>query len=160
MRDSRVTVWTNPTVISTNAATNGPTIDLLSYGYVGDHLYGTSLYGAGVEIIAGAVVAGSDTDGFTLTWKWQVSADGSTWVEGGHIGVIGWDDTPGYTKDGTITGTTLGLARAKLSTRLRTVKRYCRLVCTSADIEGSATVSVTAFLADGTNPYIDSGVIY
>lgn len=161
MRDSRVTAWNTTTFVSGTAATAGPTIDLLDgYTWTGSYAEGTSLYGVGVEIIAGSVSLGSDTDGFTLTWKWQVSDDNSTWVDGPTIGVIAYDDTNGFTKDGTLTGAALGLTRAKLSSRLRTTKRYARLYCTPSDIESTATVTTNAYISDGSHPFADSGRIY
>uniref|UniRef100_UPI002027BD9B hypothetical protein n=1 Tax=Caballeronia sp. ATUFL_F1_KS39 TaxID=2921766 RepID=UPI002027BD9B len=84
----------------------------------------------------------------------------------GVIGVLAYDEVNGWTVDGTLTGAGLGgvlatgLTRAKLSTRLRTNAPYCRLVCTPGDIEGTATVVTRAFLSDGTNTYLDNGVVY
>lgn len=162
MRDPSVNVW-NTTTISADGATNGPTIDLLE-DYVGDHQYGTSMYGLPVEILADDIVAGTDADGWTLTWKWQVAADdgaGSpdTWIDHTQIGVIATDSDIAFTKDGTITGDALGLDRAKLQTRLRTAKRFARLVCTAADVEGSSTVRTRAWLTDGTLCFADTAVI-
>lgn len=167
MRESRVPVWTATTFVNGTAATNGPTIDLLGdYTWVGGFRHGTSLHGVGVEIMASGAALGTDADGFTLTWKWQTSVDNSTWVDAGQIGVLAFDEVNGWTVDGTLTGAGLGgvlatgLTRAKLSTRLRTHAPYARLVCTPADIEGTGTVYTRAWLSDGTNPYLDNGVVY
>lgn len=168
MRDSRVPVWTQTTFVNGTAATNGPTISLLGdYTWTGNFRHGTSLYGVGVEILVSGAVIGTDADGFTLTWKWQTSPDDSTWTDAGTIGVIAYDETKGFTVDGTLTGAGLGgetiatgLTRAKMSSRLRTNMPYARLVCTPSDIEGTGTVVTRAFLSDGTHPYLDNAVIY
>ena len=143
----------------------GPDINLLDgYTYNGSYREGTSLYGIGAEIMVSGVTLGNDADGVTWTWKWQVAPDSSgsagTYVDAATIGVIAYDDTNFFTKDGTLTGAALGLTRAKLSSRLRTTKPWARLVCTSADIEGTFTCTVKAWLSDGTHPFADSGVIY
>lgn len=157
MRDASVSVWTTQT-ISSSTTTYGPTINLLE-DYVGDHLYGTGPYGLPVEIIADTISAGTEADGFTLTFSWQYSDDGNTWIDSTHIGVIAVNDNDVFSKDGTVTGDDLGLTRAKLQTRGRTAKQYARLKCVSADIEGSASVRVSAFLSTGTLPFADTGVI-
>lgn len=165
MRDARVSVWTNPSIVSNSVnSVTGPTIDLLGSGYVGDHKQGTELYGIGVEIINGAVT-GADADGFLLIWKWQVAPDSSgspgTWVDGMTIGTVAWDATKGWTKDGTLAGATLGLTRAKLQSRLRTAgNRFARLVVTGSDLsDNTASISLRAYLSDGTHPHADSGII-
>lgn len=171
MRDSRVSVWTATTFTSSTAATNGPTIDLLGdYTWNGNFRHGTSLHGVGVEIMASSAAIGNDADGFTLTWKWQtapsVAGVPGAWVDAGTIGVLAYDETNGWTVDGTLTGAGLGgtistgLTRAKLSTRLRTNAPYARLVCTPASVGGTASVLTRAFISDGTNPYLDNGVVY
>lgn len=158
MRDSRVTIL-NPTTISADGATNGANIDLLG-DYTGDHLYGTSEYGLGVEIILSDVVTGTG-DGFTVTFKWQVADDSSgapgTWIDNAQIGVVTLDTDGNVLKeDGT---TELGLTRAKLQTRLRTAKAWARIVATAAGITGGETCIVKAFLSDGTLCFADTGVI-
>lgn len=163
MRESRVNVW-NTTSHAADGATTGPTIDLLD-GYVGDYLYGTSLYGFPVEIIMDSVSMGTDVDGITATWKWQFAPDDGTgspgtWVDGPTIGVVAVASNGEFTKDGTLAGDKLvGLTRGKLQSRARTTKRFARLVCTIADLEGGATLRSRAFMTDGTLPYADTGVV-
>lgn len=165
MRDSRVTVF-NSTAMSTAVTTvTGPDINLLDgYTYTGSYAEGTSLYGIGVELMVSGVTLGTDADGVLFTFKWQVAPDSSgvagTYVDDATIGVIAYDETNLFTRDGTLTGTALGLTRAKLSSRLRTTKPWARIVCTSSDLEGTFVATVKGWLADGSHPFADSGRVY
>lgn len=165
MRDSRVDIFNTTTLSTSTTSVNGPGINLLDgYTYNENYAEGTSLYGVGAEIIMTEATLGTDADGVTFTWKWQVAPDNSgvagTYVDGPTIGVLAYDETNGWTKDGTLSGDPLGLARAKLSSRLRTTKPWARLVCTSSDLEGTFSVVANAYLSDGTHPFADSGRVY
>lgn len=158
MRDSRVSIWTNPTVISADGATNGPNIDLLG-DYHGTRKHGTSLYGLPFEVLVGSVNTGTG-DGFTLTVKTQVAPDNSgspgSWRDDEQVGVF-TIDTDGniLREDGS---TKLNLTRGKLSGRLRTHEPWGRIVVTAAGITGGETASVTAYVSDGTAVFND-GVV-
>lgn len=135
MYDTRVEVWNNDEgTVSADATTNGSTIDLLSE-YVGDHREGTGYYGVGVQIILAAITGNA----FSVTFKWQVSDDGSTWVDDQQIYTV--------TDITAAKGPTNGL---KLSTRLRTPRRYARIVRVVSGISGAdASFNQKAFVADG-----------
>lgn len=166
MRDSRVTLWANPSELSaTTTSVTGPTVDLLE-DIDGDYVFGSGDYGYGLgaEVMAYSAVLGTDADGFTLTWKWQFAPNNAgvagTWVDGPVIGVMAYDDVNGWTKDGLITGAALGLSRAKLKARGRAEgNRFARLVCTGGDLEGTVTVQTKAWVSDGSD-FINSGLIY
>lgn len=162
MRDSRVTVWTNPTSIAVGGTANGPDIQLTA-DYTGAYVNAVNPgYGLGVELMAHTVDEGDDTDGFTLAFKWQVAPDNAgvagTYVDWEPIGTIAYDitDTKGFTKDGTIAGADNGLSRSKIKARLKGVPNtyeWARIVVTSGDLEGTATVSVSGWLSDGTDSF-------
>lgn len=166
MRDSRVILWTNPSPMSASITTvTGPTVDLLE-GYNGSQVYGTSLYGFGAEIMVYGVVVGTDADGGIVTFKWQVAPDNGsgaagTFVDAETIGAIAYNAAGLFTIDGTVGGTAFPatLTRAKLKARLRTAKRFCRLVATGTDLEGTVALNTKAWLSDGTIAFGDSGVI-
>lgn len=165
MRDSRVTVWTNPTTLTNGSpAVNGPDIDLEG-DYTGDHLYGANpSYGLGVEIIFKSVVLGTDADGFTVAAKWQVAPNNGgvagAYVDWEPIGTVAYDEVNLWTKDGTLTGAALGLSRAKLKARLKgSPHRFARLVITATDLEGTGTVAVYAFVSDATDA-LNTGLTY
>jgi hypothetical protein len=157
MRDSRVTVFTNPSAIAVGGTVTGPTISLLA-DYVGDRKYGTSLYGFGVELMAKNLVIGTDADGATLVWKFQVSPDGTNWTDGDTIGTMAFSAAGLWTKDGTVAGATHTLVRSKLRGRLRTIQPYARIVCTSGDLEGTATINLYGWISDGTEAF-NTGVL-
>lgn len=160
MRDSRVQVWTNPTTISAGGTVNGPAIPL-GQDYVGLHKFSVNPdYGMGFEIMVYDVSPGNDTDGFTISFKFQVAPDSGgspgSYVDWEPIGVIAYDitDSKGFTKDGTIAGAALGLTRAKLKARLRGVPEtyeWGRIVAVSGDLEGTATAKIKAWLTDGSD---------
>ncbi len=153
MRDLRVNVW-NPVTVSADGTTYGPTIDLLA-DYVGDYIYGTGDYGIGVEMMAKNVVTGTG-DGFTLTWGWQHSTDGSSWDEYGEIGTMTIDTDGNFLK---ADGSVFALTRQKLKSRVVTARKYLRLKCVAAGISGGESADLSAFLADGTIDQLDSGVL-
>ena len=156
MRDSRVTVFNTTTVDSTTAV-DGPSINLLD-GRVGTTLYGTSLYGLGVEVILKNV---RGPGARTLDVWWQRSQDGTTWEDFIHVGRFQIDSSGQLLKeDGS---TPLGLDRAKLSTRLVTAMgKYARLRLVPSgtwDSVGPNDAVVDAYISDGTLPYADTGKI-
>lgn len=153
MRDLRVDVWTAVTV-NADGTTYGPTIDLLD-DYVGDHLYGTGEYGIGVWLMGKDVVTGTG-DGFTVTWKWQHSEDGSSWDDAGEIGVMTIDTDGNFT----IGARTSTLTRDILKSRKGTARGYLRLAATAAGITGGESIGLTGWLGDGTNGQYDDGVHY
>jgi len=84
MKDSRLTIWTDPTSHLTGSTTNtGPTMDLFGGSYpVGiSEPVGTATGGIGVEIIQTEV---SGTAQVTI-WTYEVSEDDVTWRAGGFI---------------------------------------------------------------------------
>jgi len=85
MKDSRLTIWTNPTTHATGTTSNtGPTFDLFdgSAPNAISEPTGTSIKGLGVEILQ---TTASGTAQVT-SWEYEISKDGSTWVNGGYIG--------------------------------------------------------------------------
>ena len=79
MNDSRVTLWTNPTTISTNTTTNGPTLDVFgSVGVAGSHITGTGIESDGYGVRVQLVPTGT---AFNLTVKVQESPDDSNWYD-------------------------------------------------------------------------------
>lgn len=154
MHDSRVTIWTNPTTINADGATNGATLDLLA-DYTGSHLYSTSLYGIPVMVMAYDINTGTG-DGFTLTFKAQESDDESTWYDLKPLGVITIDTNGYFVVNGT---SRADKTRAKLTGRIKATKRYVRIVCTAAGITGGETAKVKAFVTDGTNTFNDGAVL-
>jgi len=164
MRDSRVIVWNTTVHDSTTGTLNGPDINLLD-GKVwnGETREGTGRYGVRVVIIVNGVTLGTDADGFLSTWKWQVAPDASgvagTYVDGPTIGTIAYDETNGFTKDGTLAGAALNLTRAKLQSTLRTTMPWARLVQTPTDVEGTCVYTTQAYLSDGVHPFADTGRI-
>lgn len=153
MRESRVNVWTNPTLVDADATYTGPTINLLE-DYVGSHLYGTGQHGFPVEFIAKSVVTGTG-DGFTVTMSWEISLDGSTWTAGPTFGVYTIDTDGNFQKD----GADYTLTRAKLQSRLKTARGYIRVKAVALGITNGESLSLSGFMADGTVPYADTGVI-
>lgn len=155
MRDSRVTVF-NQTTVNSTAAVNGPSIDLRA-GRVGTTVYGTSLYGLGVEVIISNVRGNAARN---LDVWWQRSQDGTTWEDFGRVGRFQINSSGQLLKED---GTPLGLDRAKLSTRLVTgMGRYARLRLVPSgtwDNTGPNDAVVNAYISDGTLPYSDTGKI-
>jgi hypothetical protein len=151
MRESRVNIWTNPTTINANGTTNGPTIDLLA-DYTGVHLYGTSDYGLPFEVIVSNPTAGTGTQ--TVTFKVQESADGTNWTDAGLVGTI--------TFSGGVFSINSeqkpGLGRAKLAGRIRTARRYGRLVAVASGFAGGASCQTQAWVGDGAAPRNDGRV--
>lgn len=157
MNDARLTIWTNAQTITTSdTATNGPGLDLADGINLGSHSHGVwREYGVGIRIMAHDVVTGTG-DGFTVTVKVQTSPDNSTWTDFATVGVF-TVDTDGYFEDAD--GDPIGptLTRQELTTRVRTSKRYIRLVMTTLGMTNSEVVQLSAWVADGTNPMVDSG---
>lgn len=128
MKDSRVTVWTNTTSHLTGSTTNtGPTIDFMASGVPVGGTYETNpRFGYGVEIIQ------TNTSGTAqvTTWEWEISADASTWYNGGYIGK-----------------NTLSTASAvyRLKGGLPTTMRYGRLKATNT---GTGTSTSVAYADD------------
>lgn len=128
MKDSRVTVWTNTTSHLTGSTTNtGPTIDFKASGVPVGGTYETNpTFGYGVEIIQ------TNTSGTAqvTTWEWEISADASTWYNGGYIGK-----------------NTLSTASAvyRLKGGLPTTMRYGRLKATNT---GTGTSTSVAYADD------------
>ena len=128
MKDSRVTVWTNTTSHLTGSTTNtGPTIDFMASGVPVGGTYETNpRFGYGVEIIQ------TNTSGTAqvTTWEWEISADASTWYNGGYIGK-----------------NTLSTASAvyRLKGGLPTTMRYGRLKATNT---GAGTSTSVAYADD------------
>lgn len=152
MNDSRVTIFTNPTTISADGATNGNTISLLADYAGNDHIYGTSEYGLPCKFMVYGVVTGTG-DGFTLSFKFQDSDDGSTWDDNIEFGVVTMD-TSGYFVDDDGNARS-SLTRVEVHGRLKTARAYGRVVVTAAGITGGETANVKGWLADGTNPRND-----
>lgn len=128
MKDNRVTVWTNTTSHLTGSTTNtGPTIDFMASGVPVGGTYETNpTFGYGVEIIQ------TNTSGTAqvTTWEWEISADASTWYNGGYIGK-----------------NTLSTASAvyRLKGGLPTTMRYGRLKATNT---GTGTSTSVAYADD------------
>ena len=128
MNDSRVSVWTNTTTHATGSTSNtGPTIDLLASGVpVGGSYEVNPRFGIGAEILQ------TNTSGTAqvTTWEWEISADASTWYNGGYIGK-----------------NTLSTASAvyRLKTGLPTTMRYARLKATNT---GTGTSTSVAYADD------------
>ena len=78
MNDSRITLWTNPTVISADGTTNGPTLNLYPSGVAGSHISGAGPNGQGYGMRVQLVPTGT---AFNAVVKVQESADGSTWYD-------------------------------------------------------------------------------
>lgn len=139
MRDSRIVLFpgTPNLAVSTAATFNGNTIDLKS-GYTGTYFdgnVGKSDYGIGVEFIFTTVTGNA----VNATIKWQVSDDGSTWVDD----VVVIDVTDIDAAIGT-TGT-----KYIVPSRFETIRRYIRAVLTTSGM-GSSSFVFNAFVSDGT----------
>jgi len=128
MIDSRVSVWTNTTTHATGSTSNtGPTIDLLASGVlVGGSYEVNPLFGVGIEILQ----TNTSGTGQVTTWEWEISADASTWYNGGYIGK-----------------NTLSTASAvyRLKGDLTTTMRYARLKATNT---GTGTSTSVAYAND------------
>jgi len=140
MRDPRVALFSGlPITVSTATTTNGSTLDLLNLnlGIDGDYWEGSpNGYGLGVELLF-YTITGTQAD---VNIKWQVSDDGSTWVDDQQV-------IPTTALDEVVTG-----SKVAISTRLRTARRYARLVVTSVNMTSSSFI-FNAWLSDGTNDY-------
>lgn len=137
MRDTRISLFAGlPLTISTNTTTNGTTIDLKN-GYVGDYFEGAQVgYGFGVEILLYTITGTS----FNVAIKWQVSDDDSTWV----------DDQMIY--DAEVVAAVSGGTKLAIASRLRTPRRYCRLVVTTTNISSESFI-MNAWVSDGTTDH-------
>lgn len=159
MRDDRVTIWTNPTTINADGTTNGTSIDLLA-DYTNaavNHKLGTSPeYGFGVEVIGKSVVTGTG-DGFTVVFKFQDSEDNTNWDDAGEFGTFTIDTNGAFLIPAG--GSTVSeLTRQKLSGRLRTARRYARVVAVAAGITGGESIVLNMWMSDGTVP-LNDGVL-
>lgn len=146
MRDSRVAVFTGTPGtdidVSTATTTNGATLDLLNLniGIDGDYWQGSpNGYGLGVELLFYSIT-GAQAD---VAIKWQVGDDGTNWVDDQQV-------IPATALDEVVADSPGG--KIAISTRLRTNRRYARLVVTSTNMSGSS-FSFNAWLSDGTNDF-------
>ena len=137
MRDTRISLFAGlPVTINSNATLNGTTIDLKS-GYVGDYFEGAEVgYGFGVQMLFYTITGTS----FNIAVKWQVSDDDSTWV----------DDQTVYS--GEVVAASAAGTKLELSTRIRTPRRYVRLVVTSTNISSESCI-MNAWVSDGTTDH-------
>lgn len=136
MRDSRVSFFSGTPNLTINSATttNGSTIDLKS-GYVGDYFEGAPVkYGIGVELMFSSITSTNNN----VVLRWEVSDDDSTWLVDQEI--LNGELSALKTSAGT---------KVVVPTRLRTPRRYCRLVIVTSGMAGSSFV-VNAWLSDGT----------
>ena len=141
MYDTRIDILaTNPVAVSTDTTTTGETLDLLD-GYTGDYKEGAPVgYGIGVKLLFVPTTA-TGTD-ITAAVKWQVSDDGSTWVDDQVI--LDATNIIDVTVDADIVGT-----KYEVESRLRTPRRYARVVITTTSTSSGA-FNVYAWAADGT----------
>lgn len=163
MRDLRIPVFPSQVLSIDATAYNGQTIDLMADYANGNHRVGTSLYGLGGTIMLKTVVTGTG-DGFTVTAKSQISSDGTTFTDHETIGVFTMDTDGNFMIDSTTAGTFNVIStiqtRQKMDFRIRTALRYCRIVLTTASITNGESVVASAWIADGTPPFGDSGRVY
>lgn len=140
MRDIRVAIFTGtPLTINTNVTTNGATLTLTDGYTIGSYYEGQPAgYGLGVELLF-YTITGTRID---IAIKWQVSDDASTWV----------DDQTVLDSANLMTLTTGGTKYA-ISTRLRTTRKYARLVVTTANVSGSGQFIMNAWLSDATEQF-------
>lgn len=143
MRDARIAIFDSaPLTINTNTTTNGNTIDLKD-GHTGNYFEGAPRgYGVGVELLFYSIT-GTRID---IAVKWQVSDDGTTWV----------DDQVVLDDANLMTLTTNSPSTAKkyaVPTRLVTSRRYARLVVTTTDVSGSGQFLLNAWVSDGTTEF-------
>jgi len=134
MRDPRITLITGtPLTISTATTTNGPTIDFKS-GYVGNYFEGSPEgYGFGVEVMFTSITGTNNN----VVLKWQVSDNGSTWVDDQTI------------LSGELSALVAGGTKVIVPSRLETARRYARLVIVTTTMTTSSFV-VNAWPSDGT----------
>ena len=133
-KDSRITVFTNPTVLPTGTNTvNGASIDLFQTSGIpaGGSFDSTEpSMGVGVEIIQ----TQTSGTGQVTNWEWQIAPDNSgspgTWQNHSFIG----------TGTMSASGTT-----AKLRTTLRSRYRWARLVASNT---GTGTSTASAYADD------------
>ena len=141
MRDPRFEIFTSsPITVSTATTTNGATLNLLTLGIDvdGDYWEGAPAgYGLGVEVMFYDVTSTNNN----VTLKWQVSDDGSTWV----------DDQQVFAGE---LSTLIGDSGTKYitSTRLRTKRQYARLAIVTTGMSGSS-FKVNAWVSDGTSQH-------
>lgn len=130
MKDSRITVYTNPTSISSATTTAGPDIDLWDGVVpVSGTFYGTNPYcGVGAQILVSSF---SGTGTPTLKFYWEISDDGNSYDRHSFIGVVDEDtvDDNGF---------------QELRTALRSTKRYARITAVSTGSTIAATVNAYA----------------
>lgn len=137
MRDPRFEIFTSsPITVSTATTTNGATLNLLTLGIDvdGDYWEGAPPgYGLGVEVMFYTITSTNNN----VTLKWQVSDDGSTWVDDQQVYAGELSATQG---DGT---------KVIVSTRLRTQRQYARLAIVTTGMSGSSFL-VNAWVSDAT----------
>lgn len=134
MRDSRVTIFNStPLTVSTATTTNGATLDLKS-GYVGDYFEGSPEgYGVGIKVLFTSITGTNNN----VVLKWQVSDNGSTWVDGDTV------------LAGELSALVAGGTKIEVPTRFEHVRRYARLVLVTTTMTTSSFV-LNAWLSDGT----------
>lgn len=138
MRDSRVSFFagTPNLTISTATTTNGSTIDLKS-GYTGTYFEGApEEYGLGVEVMFTSITGTNNN----VVLRWEVSNDGSTWIVDQEI------------LNGELSALTGSAGRISVSSRLKSPRRYCRLVIVTTTMTTSSFI-VNAWLSDGTTDH-------
>lgn len=144
MRDTRITLFNSqPVTMSTDTTENGTTLDLLE-NRVGDYKEGAPAgYGIGVEILV-VPTSATGTD-ITLALKWQVSDDGSTWVDDQVI--MDATNVIDTTVDATVVGT-----KMSIPSRLRTDRRYARVVATTT-ATSSGSFTIRGWASDGSTKH-------
>lgn len=129
MKDTRVTVWTNPTTHSTGSTSNtGPTIDLFASGVPAGGTYNAMQedFGIGVQIFQ----TNATGTGQVTVWTYDWSTDANTWRAGGTL-VVNTLDTASE------------VFRSKHT--LRAKGRYVRLVATNT---GTGTSTSNCYAED------------
>lgn len=150
MKDSRVTVWTNPTALTADGTYNGPTIDLLSNVVVGQPTnqlpFGNMAEGLGVQILITDIVATA----WNLQIKWQTSDDGSTWEDSGFITPRGGIDPANVVGNKIVLESTLPRNASR---------RYARLVAITASMSAESA-NMYAYVEDGVKTGVENEVRY
>ena len=132
MNDSRITFWTNPTTISTNTTTNGPTVDVFgSVGVAGSHITGTGIESDGYGVRVQIVPTGT---AFNLVVKVQESANDSDWYDLKTL----WSGDPVATLVG---------SKITIESMVAPSRRYIRLAIVSTNISAESAV-VNAWITD------------
>lgn len=165
MRDYRVkdALWTADSKINNaTQSINGKTFDLRDGYVMGAHPQGTGKYGVGVVCLCTvpkALAAGSGGDGFTVTFKFQTSADnGTSWDDAGEIGTIAVDANAKFLDND---DNPVSLGRMHIDGRLHTARGKFRVVATGGSVGATVDEVVTnVYFADGTKKEADYGIRY